>query len=244
MIGVTAMKMKLIDGRRNEWQKAEELLRARKACRYLTQSHEHMKRIIARGTIEWADEKDVVPAFVGLVRYFSFMKGEVLDDETDEELAELQHMYNAMLLLGSLLSAEKVAELFPPEKWYDGARYEWRDYYTARQAVEAAGGWKRFKDTDEVLAFLMDLNNRDITRCCIAGLRLISEMRERRGEKSLADEFMEEQTGLPYHIPKWLGEARDKQGRVYITDEDGKLLGLKAKPRRPKWMRKIEGWKE
>ena len=237
-------KMKLIDGRLDERQKAEKLLRARKACRYLTQSHEHMKRIVAGGTIEWADEKDVVLAFVGLMRYFSFMKGEDLDNETDEELAELQHMYNAMLLLGSLLSAEKVAELFSPEKWYGGEQCEWRDYYTARQAVEAAGGWKRFKDTDEVFAFLMDLNNRDITRCCIVGLRLISEMRERQGEKSLADEFMEEQTGLPYHIPKWLGEARDKQGRVYITDEDGKLLGLKAKPRRPKWLRTVNGYKE
>lgn len=76
-------KMKLIDGRLDERQQAEELLRARKACRYLTQSTKHMERIVAGGTIEWADEKDVVPAFVGLVRYFAYLEGEELDDETN-----------------------------------------------------------------------------------------------------------------------------------------------------------------
>lgn len=237
------MKMKMIDGKLDERQKAEKLLRARKACRYLTQSHEHMKRIIARGTIEWADEKDVVPAFVGLVRYFSFMKGEDLDDETDEELAELQHMYNAMLLLGPLLSAEKVAELFPPEKRYDGAKYELQDYYTARRAVEAAGGWKRFKETREVLDFLMEMTNWDIRLCCLAGMHIMDEMREREGKQSLIESFVEQQTGEPCFLPKHVTEARDKAGNVYIV-ADGEVMGLKAKPRRPKWLRKIEGWKE
>lgn len=115
------MKMKLIDGRRDERQKAEELLRARKACRYLTQSIKHMERIVAGGTIEWADEKDVVPAFVGLVRYFAYLENEELDDETNTGLKDLGNVFHSMLLLGSLLSAEKVAQLFPPEKWYDGA---------------------------------------------------------------------------------------------------------------------------
>ena len=127
------MKMKRIAGKRDERQKAEELLRARKACRYLTQSTKHMERIVAGGTIEWADEKDVVPAFVGLVRYFAYLENEELDDETNTGLKDLGNVFHSMLLLGSLLSAEKVAQLFPPEKWYDGARYEWQDYYTARQ---------------------------------------------------------------------------------------------------------------
>ena len=103
------MKMKLIDGKRDERQEAEELLRARKACRYLTQSIKHMERIVAGGTIEWADEKDVVPAFVGLVRYFAYLEGEELDDETNADLKDLGNVFHSMLLLGSLLSAEKIA---------------------------------------------------------------------------------------------------------------------------------------
>lgn len=43
------MKMKLIAGKRDERQEAEKLLRARKACRYLTQSIKHMERIVAGG---------------------------------------------------------------------------------------------------------------------------------------------------------------------------------------------------
>lgn len=237
------MKMKMIDGKLDERQKAEKLLRARKACRYLTQSHEHMKRIIARGTIEWADEKDVVPAFVGLVRYFAYLENEELDDEMNTGLKDLGNVFHSMLLLGSLLSAEKVAQLFPPEKWYDGARYEWQDYYTARQAVEAAGGWKRFKGTREVLDFLMEMTNGDIRLCCLAGMHIMDEMREREGKQSLIESFVEQQTGEPCFLPKHVTEARDKQGRVYIV-ADGEVLGLKAKPRRPKWMRKIDGWKE
>ena len=244
MIGVTNMKMKLIDGRRDERQRNNEILEKWKAARYLRQIVKHTERIVAGGTVERADEKHVVPVFVGSIKFFSFMKGEDLDGETDKDLKELWQMYNAMLTLAACLSPEKIAQLLPPEKVYNGERYSMKDFYTATQAVEQAGGKKRFKDVDEVLGFLMELTNRDVTRCCIFGLRLVSEMRERQGEKSLADEFMEEQTGLPYHIPKWFGEARDKAGRVYITDEYGKLLGLKAKPRRPKWLRKIEGWKE
>lgn len=171
------MKMKLIDGKRDERQEAEELLRARKACRYLTQSIKHMERIVAGGTIEWADEKDVVPAFVGLVRYFAYLEGEELDDETNADLKDLGNVFHSMLLLGSLLSAEKIAQLFPPEKRYDGARYEWQDYYTARRAVEAAGGWKRFKGTREVLDLLMEMTNWDIRLCCLAGMHVMDEMR-------------------------------------------------------------------
>lgn len=237
------MKMKLIDGRRNEWQKAEELLRARKACRYLTQSIKHMERIVAGGTIEWADEKDVVPAFVGLVRYFAYLEGEELDDETNAGLKDLGNVFHSMLLLGSLLSAEKVAELFPPEKRYDGAKYELQDYYTARRAVEAAGGWKRFKETREVLDFLMEMTNWDIRLCCLAGMHIMDEMREREGKQSLIESFVEQQTGEPCFLPKHVTEARDKAGNVYIV-ADGEVMGLKAKPRRPKWLRKIEGWKE
>lgn len=238
------MKMKLIDGRRDEQQQAEELLRARKAARYLRQVVNHSERIVADGTVEWADEKHVVPVVVGSIKFFSFMKSEELDGETEKELRELWQMYSAMLTLAACLSPAKLAQIFPPEKRYDGEKYDSKDYFTSVAAVEQAGGWKRFKSEDDVLAFLMDLTNRDVTRCCIAGLRILSEMRERQGGKSLADEWLEEQTGLPYHIPKWFGEARDKAGRVYITDERGELLGLKAKPRRPKWMRSINGWKE
>lgn len=47
---MTNVKMKLMAGLLDERQKAEELLRARKACRYLTQSIKHMERIVAGGT--------------------------------------------------------------------------------------------------------------------------------------------------------------------------------------------------
>ena len=234
------MKMKLIVGKRDERQKAEKLLRARKACRYLTQSIKHMERIVAGGTVERADERDVVPAFVGLVRYFAYLEDEELDDETNTGLKDLGNVFHSMLLLGSLLSAEKVAQLFPPEKRYDGAKYEWKDYYTARQAVEAAGGWK---GTREVLDFLMEMTNGDIRLCCLAGMHVMDEMREREGKQSLIESFVEQQTGEPCFLPKHVTEARDKQGRVYLV-ADGEVLGLKAKPRRPQWLRKIDGWKE
>lgn len=244
-MGVTNMKMKLIDGKRDERQEAEKLLKKRKATRFLAQVIAHTNRVVAAGKdFDEADEDDLVFILTGAVKFFAFLEGEELDGETDKELRALWQMYDSMIALAACLSPAKIAQLFPAEKEYNGAKYDMKDYFTSVAAVEQAGGWQKFKDEDAVLSFLMDLSNRDITRCCIAGLRLISEMRERQGEKSLADEFMEEQTGLPYHIPKWFGEARDKAGRVYITDEDGKLLGLKAKPRRPKWLRTVNGWKE
>ena len=43
------MKMKLIDGRRDERQKAEELLRKRKATRFLAQVIAHTNRVVAAG---------------------------------------------------------------------------------------------------------------------------------------------------------------------------------------------------
>ena len=92
------MKMKLIVGKRDERQKAEKLLRARKACRYLRQSMAHMERIVSAGTIEWANEKDVVLAFVGLMKYFDFLEDEDMGKETNTGLQELGHMFHGMAM--------------------------------------------------------------------------------------------------------------------------------------------------
>lgn len=237
------MKMKLIDGKRNERQEAEKLLKKRKATRFLVQVIAHTNRVVAAGKdFDEADEDDLVFILTGAVKFFAFLEGEELDGETDKELRALWQMYDSMIALAACLSPAKIAQLFPAEKEYNGAKYDMKDYFTSVAAVEQAGGWKKFKDEDAVLSFLMDLNNDDITRCCIASMHIIDAMGARRGQKSLIETFLEKETGMPVSLPKHLGEARDKAGNVYIT-ADGEVLGLKAKPRRPKWLRTVNGYK-
>lgn len=75
MIGVTNMKMKLIAGRRDERQKAEELLRKRKATRFLAQVIAHTNRVVAAGRdFDEADEDDLVFILTGAVKFFAFWK--------------------------------------------------------------------------------------------------------------------------------------------------------------------------
>lgn len=89
----------------------------------------------------------------------------------------------------------------------------------------------------------MEMTNWDIRLCCLAGMHIMDEMREREGRQSLIESFVEQQTGEPCFLPKHVTEARDKAGNIYVV-ADGEVMGLKPKPRRPKWLRKIEGWKE
>ena len=110
------MKMKLIDGRRDERQKAEELLRKRKATRFLAQVIAHTNRVVAAGRdFDEADEDDLVFILTGAVKFFAFLEGEELDGETDKELRALWQMYDSMIALASCLSPAKIAQLFPPD---------------------------------------------------------------------------------------------------------------------------------
>lgn len=150
------------------------------------------------------------------------------------------HMLQNVLAALMELSPDRIAQTFPAMKHYKGARYEMKDYFYSMQVLEkareqhpAAPYWK---DDSEVLGFLMEWDNPDISFFLLAALHIMDDYRALQGERPLIESFILETTGADVHIPKYFTKGKDKKGRTWVYDDEGNCLGREYR-RRPRWIR-------
>ena len=186
---------------------------------------------------ELTEEEAVKVVWVG-VKLFGVMKS-AIDDYAKPDLEALFGVYDFILHEMSRFSPGFIAQMFPPDKVYDGGKWQSKDYYSSMDAVKDAGDWEKFADIDAVNRFLFGYCNRSTNSFCIAGLMLIDRLREQRGEKSCIESFMEEQLGHEVSLPRSFQTCKDKSGREWVYDDLGNCLGRPAKARRPKWIHSV-----
>lgn len=150
--------------------------------------------------------------------------------ETDSQ-AEFV-LYNSMLLLlAQEYSPEWIWREFPPSKTYDGARYEIKDYFTSRRALENAAPFAG--DSEAVNLFLWEYDNDLLRDFVMAGLFLVDELRAAQGEPSLMKSWADEVGITVYHSTKTEG------GKEILLDDEGRSLGV-MKRKRPRYIGRVK----
>lgn len=162
--------------------------------------------------------------------------GMIKDKELDASDELVYHTYAQMSFLLDMfdvMSPRQVIQLFPIEKTYDGARWEWKDYYYTMEAVNKTG-------IDNVIGaerspeFLMDYQNWDINHFMTTFMLTISRMRVLQGGKGIMEEWLEKQ-GVPTY------SYYEKEG-IMVNRQTGEVTKVeKPKTRIPKYMKVVEG---
>ena len=142
-------------------------------------------------------------------------------------------LYTAMVkLLAQEFTPEWVQRDFPPRKYYKGARWGMKDYFTSMKAVADAAP---FAGSEEAVnLFLWDYDNTLLRSFVMAGLFLMDELRAAKGETSLAEEWADEMGVQVAH------STRVEGGKEILLDDKGRSLGVMKKPR-PRHLRAVRG---
>ena len=182
------MMLKLLLGRKDE-------IEARKERR-----KERLRSIMLDSSV---DDSRVLHA---AIRWYGLRR----KHETDS-LAEFG-IYDEVLGMLANLPPSWIAREFPAEKEYDGDRRQSKDWYSSVNALRSCGSFNG--NTQKLLDFLWDWNNRSIRQFVISGLLLIDELRALQGQESLAVEFAD-----AYGIPVY------RQRGAAFFDGEGKFVG-------------------
>ena len=126
------------------------------------------------------------------------------------------------------VSTDRFVKFFPPDKTYDGARWECKDYFTTMQAVKEHG-----PVITDSFSFLWEYNNM-LTRLYVVNqMCTMSEIIRQETGKEPIEEFF----GI---TPRYL---REVNGKEFLYDpKTGKTQAVtRPKRRRPKWIKLVKG---
>ena len=142
-------------------------------------------------------------------------------------------LYTAMVkLLAQEFSPDWMLREFPPRKYYKGARWGMKDYFTSMKAVENAAPFAG--DEEAVNSFLWEYDNDLLREFVVAGLFLLDELRAAKGEPSIAEAWADEMGVQICH------STRVEGGKEIMLDDKGRSLGVVKQPR-PRHIRAVGG---
>ncbi|MCC2432633.1 hypothetical protein P9C77_gp37 [Bacillus phage J5a] len=163
------------------------------------------------------------------VRYISISKNDSLNYD---------YLMNRFLLISYLENLMKVLTprdfmtIFPIDKNYDGDRYEIKDYFFTMNEINKIG-----MDTpigENITEFLWNYHNfKNITLFTLASMRILSNLRQIQGEKTLGEEFAE-MLGIDTFT-----KHKEKNGREYITNNRTGETREVQKPR-PRYLKPVQ----
>lgn len=116
-------------------------------------------------------------------------------------------IHTAIEMLASL-TPKQLLTTFPPEKRYDGSRWELKDYFSTMEAVAEHHQDKPIGMKD-ILDLLWDYENREIRKFLVMVCGMTSEYARREGRKDAFDLF--------FMSPRYTS----KNGAQFASDADG-----------------------
>lgn len=173
-----------------------------------------------------AEKREEIQKFIFL--YFKARKS--LDvDSMDLQVAENEfYLQDVMINLIGVLTPKELEHIFPIEKWYEGDKYQSKDYFFTRDRLNQLEEEQPIKESIEPIELLYDYMNNDISNFIVDNMVLISKIQRLRGESSLHD-YLSKELGLKSYIKYENG--------VYLDTETGKTFKIqKKKARTPKFI--------
>ena len=143
---------------------------------------------------------------------------------TEEEAERRFWMINSTQAMMKAITPIELMQMFPVKKAYDGQRGDCKDYFFTLDVLRQHGLDKPLGEA--VNEILWDYMNQNIMAFVVASLAVMDELRRHNGEKSMFQEFMDEQ-GVK--LPTYRMEKDSKGRRWMINNETGERNRVKVK---------------
>jgi hypothetical protein len=152
----------------------------------------------------------------------------------EKEIVNEFNFISGVKALMSVLTPNEFMRVFPIEKEYKGHKWGMKDYFYTRDYINTLDPNKPIGPDDEILHFLWEYHNWEITEFVVASMECISNYNYLHGKPTFMDDFAEIMDVDTYTVYK------DDKGNNFIVD-DGKTVKLeKPKPRRPRHLKVIK----
>ena len=156
-------------------------------------------------------------------------------DLVTREVADTDFQFISIIKdLMALLTPIEFIRIFPIDKDFRGNKWGWKDYFYTRDYINGLEQGKPIGG--EILNFLWEYQNTDITEFNICSMEALSNLRKLDGLPSLAEEFADEMGLKTYTV------HTDSKGREFLIDKDaGKTMRVKKS--KPRYLKLVKGGK-
>ena len=152
----------------------------------------------------------------------------------NEDLAQARHRaYDfAVMLLGTLTPVQ-LERLFPITKEYDGKRYETKDYFTAKDALNKLPQDEPINQNTDIVELLWDYYNNILRIILVNLLGCVDDIRRLNNEPSMMEEFAKMNGITTYK------KFKASNGKEYLKNEKTGEIKRVVKPL-PRYIRIVK----
>jgi hypothetical protein len=117
----------------------------------------------------------------------------------EESLDKLFWLIDYLFICIGNLTPSELITIFPVDKYYDGDRWQEKDYFFTLEELRKIGMDNRIGH-ENVAGLLMDYGNKELRKVLIAHMMAASEMRRRQTGKGITEELVEMMGIDTYHM--------------------------------------------
>ena len=107
-----------------------------------------------------------------------------------KDARELHSMYDSVITLLSSLTPSQLVRMFPIDKYYDGEKYEMKDYFSTREALDRLPQDEPIHLHTDMFELLWDYCNPHIRHLLTAAMGSVDEIRKWMGKCSMMEEYL------------------------------------------------------
>ena len=141
---------------------------------------------------------------------------ELTPSSTEEELRDLLTIIDVINILFASQPLSVIMNLYPIDKYYDGQKFQCKDYFTTMDYLK---GMDASKPVSDVEGFLWSYYNSELMRYGIKQVLVLDELLKRSGRKTLAEAFSEAFDVPTYHY--------DKKKQTMTNNRTGEVFQVK-----------------
>ena len=182
------------DGKKLIDYKPKQIHYARAVKRLLESMSKYIAPYDSMSDTKEKHEEDFIKLLFLAINYCKCLDYNKLDDNEIEKEFQILQMIDEMV---GAMTPREFMRIFPIEKEYDGAKYEWKDYFYCMNYINEFGIDNKIGD--KAPDFLMEYWNWDINLYMVHWMGVVSCMNIMQGGKDPLIELMEEQ-GIDSHF--------------------------------------------
>ena len=158
-------------------------------------------------------EDDFTKLLFLAINYCKRLDYNKLDDDEIEKEFQILQMIDEMV---GAMTPREFMRMFPIVKEYDGAKYEWKDYFYCMNYINEFGIDNKIGD--KAPDFLMEYQNWDIDLYMVHWMGVVNRIGMLHGGKDIFLEFMKEQGVKPRTL--------HSDGEYMVDDETGEKFKI------------------